>query len=302
MFHGSSNFYAHFSMAELVKRNSSWPSLGSLAGGVGGGGGGGGTSFSRVGSHGPRTGLSHFHKSDSFAFQLNPGGLAKIDEEKILSSLKADLNDEILKSGAVVNSSGNLETLGCFAEYSEEGIQGRIEVSGRPGGRDFYTFTATLSETSTRENSNWIRQIKRHQPKGTFYVVPVRTGDPRPATEDLLALGKNLIRKSSERIRQQLLADQSRKDTLLPSLEYAEVYVWQKMPPEIRERLKDVIAREFRVPTEYEQFERVYFLNEVALTMFREAGADFLILKKISADELRNLLGPALSGPYLPLK
>jgi hypothetical protein len=301
MRHGSSNFYSNFSMTELVKRNSSWPPLeSSLGGGVGGGGGG---CFSRVGSHGPGSGLSRFHKTDSFAFQLNPGGLAKIDEGKFLSSLNADLQDEIVKSGARVTTSGDLETPGRFVEYSEEGVQGRIEISGRSSGRDgraFYTLTASLSETSTRENPDWMRQIKRHQAKGIFYVVPIWTGDQPTATEDLLALGKALIRRSSERVRQLLLADQSRKDTLLPNLEYAEVYVWKPIPSEIRKRLKNVIAREFRVPTEYEQFEKVYFLNEVALTMYREAGADFLIFKKISADELSSLPGPALRGPYLP--
>jgi hypothetical protein len=79
-------------MAELVKRNDFWPSLESSSSVLGGGGGGG--CFSRVSSRGPGTGLSRFHKTDSVALHL-PGGLAKADEEKFLSSLKADLQDEI---------------------------------------------------------------------------------------------------------------------------------------------------------------------------------------------------------------
>lgn len=297
MKHGSSNFYSNFSMAELVKRNSFRPSLESL-GGLGGGGGG--VCFSRVGSHGHGSGLSRFHKTDSSAFHLRPGGLAKTDEEKLLSSLKADLQDEIVKSGARITASGDLETPGCYAEYGEEGIQGRIEVSGRLAG-GFYTLTATLSETSTSEKPFLIEsQIKRRQPAGTYYVVPVLSDEPGAATEDLLNLGKGIIKKSIENIRQKLLADQSGNASLLQNLEYAEVYVWKPIPPEIKERLKKVMSGEFEVPAEYEQFEQVYFLNEVALTMYREAGADFAVLKTISAEELPHILGPALSGPYLP--
>ena len=299
MKHGSSNFYSNFSMAELVKRNSSWPSLESLSGGVGGGGGGG--CFSRVGSHGPGSGLSRFHKTDSFAFHLRPGGLAKTDEEKFLSSLKADLQDEIVKSVARITASGDLETPGCYAEYDEEGIQGRIEVSGRLAGGNYYTLTATLSETSTSEKPFLIeRQIRGRQPTGTYYVVPVMPDDPRAATQDLLLLGQEIIQKSIENIRQKLLADQSKKVSLLQDLEYAEVYVWKPMPSEILARFEEVLGVEFDVPVEYDQFKQVYFLNEVALRMYQEVGEDLGVLKAISADEVPKIPGPALKGPYLP--
>src|SRR4030095_4124089 len=145
--HGSSTFYSNFSMAELVKRNSSWPSIESSSSVLGGGGGGG--CFSWISSRGPYTGLSRFHKSDSFALHLTPGGLAKADEEKLLSSLKADLHDEIVKSGASVTASGDLDTAGRYVSYSVEGIHGRVEISAKHAGGVYYTLTATLSETST---------------------------------------------------------------------------------------------------------------------------------------------------------
>ena len=300
MKHGSSIFYSNFSMAELVKRNSSWPSLESLGGGVGGGGGGG--CFSWVGSHGAGSGLSRFHKTDSFAFHLKPGEFGKTDEEKFLSSLKADLQDEIVKSGARISGSGDLETPGRYVEYSEEGIQGRIEISSRLSGADFYTLTATLSETSTSEKSPLILRPKQgRQPAGTYYVVPLPPGYQRASTDDLLVVGQKIIKESVENIRQQLLADQSKKDTLLPNFEYAEVYVWKPIPREIQERLQQMTGQEFEVPAEYQQFERVYFLNEVALRMYREAGMDFEVLKTISADEVSKIPGPSLSGPYLPV-
>ena len=264
MKHGSSNFYANFSMAELVKRNSFWPSLESLGGGVGGGVGGG--CFSRVGSHGRGFGLSRYHKSDSFAFHLSPGGLAKSDEEKFLSSLKADLQDEIVKSGARINASGDLEANGCHAEYGEEGIQGRIEISRRLAGGNYYSLNATLSETSIREEPPLIEGPKnRRQPTGTYYVVPCSRADPRASTRDLFAIGQKLINESVENLRQQLLADQSRKDSLLQNLEYAEFYVWQPIRPELKQRMREATGREFEAPAGCEQFDKVFFLNEVAL-------------------------------------
>jgi hypothetical protein len=296
MKHGSSNFYSNFSMAELVKRNSSCPSLESL-GGLGGGGGG--VCFNRVGSHGHGSGLSRFHKTDSSAFHLKPGGLAKTDEGKFLSSLKADVQDEIVKSDARITEAGDLEVPGCYVEYSEEGIHGRIEISGRLTGGNYYSLTATLSETSTTEKPPLIeRQKKGRQPMGTYYVVPFPPDEPR-ASQDLLAVGQKIIKESIENVRQQLLADQSRTHSLLQNLEYAEVYVWTPMPPEIKQRWKEAMGEEFEVPAEYEQFEKVYFLNEVALRMYREAGADFAVLKTISADEVPKILGPSLSGPYM---
>lgn len=295
--YGSSTFYSNFSMAELVKRNNSLPSLSTSIGGMGGGGGGG--CFSRVGSRGPGTGLSRFHKTDSFALHLPPGGLAKADEEKFLSSLKADLQDEIVKSGARTTASGELETPGCYVEYGEEGIHGRIEISGRQSGGAYYTLTATLSETSTSEKP-WVFPMQQTgQPTGTYYVVPFLPDDPRADTHDLLAVGQKLIRESTENIRQLLLADQSRKDSLLPNLEYAEVYVWTPMPPEIKERWKEAMGDYFKVPAEYEQFKKVYFLNAVALRMYQEAGEDLDVLKTISADEVPKIPGPALRGPYV---
>ena len=296
--HGSSTFYSNFSIAELVKRNKSWSSLGSAMGGIGGGGGGG--SYSRVGSRGPGTGLSRFHKTDSVALHLTPGGLAKADEEKFLSSLKADLQDEIVKSGARTTASGDLETPGCYVEYGEEGIHGRVEISGKHAGGVYYTLTATLSETSTSEKPFLFEMQKLGiQPTGTYYVVPFLPGDPRADTQDLLAVGQKLIKESIENIRQLLLADQSRKDSLLPNLEYAEVYVWTPMPPEIKERFKEAMGEWVEAPAEYEQFAKVYFLNEVAHRMYQDAGEDLHVLKTISAGEVPKLTGPALRGPYL---
>jgi hypothetical protein len=292
-----STFYSNFSLAELVKRISSHLSLEHL-GGIGGGGGGGGTRFNRVGGQPQRE--ARYHKTEASAIYLGAGGLAKTNEETLLSSLKADVQDQIVKSNACISDAGDLKIPGCYVDYSEEGIHGRIEVTGKLAQGNYYRFIATLTEISTSERSIGIEGIIRgRQPSGTHYVVPVLPDDPR-ATKDLLDLGKKLIQQSVENIRQKLLADYSRKDSLLQSVEYAQVYVWTRIPPEIKERLKRMMGEEFENPAEYDQFQQVYFLNEVAFRMYREAGADFAVLKTVSAEELPKIPGPSLSGPYLP--
>jgi hypothetical protein len=289
-----STFYSNFSMVELVKRNSSPLSLDS----AGGGGGGG-----RIGTFGHSPRQTHYRKTESFALHLKPGGLAKTDEGKFLSSLKADVQDEIVKSDARITEAGDLEVPGCYVEYSEEGIQGRIEISGKLSGGNYYSLTATLSETSTSEKPPLPPLIERpkqgRQPMGTYYIVPFLPDDPRGSTQDLFAVGQRIIKESIEHIRQQLLADQSKRHSPLQNLEYAEVYVWTPMPPEIKQRWKEATGEEFAVPAECERFAKVYFLNEVALRMYRDAGEEFEVLKTISADEVAKIPGPSLSGPYM---
>jgi len=79
-----------------------------------------------------------------------------------------------------------------------------------------------------------------------------------------------------------------------------EVYVWTALPLPLKERVQELWGEEFQVPAEYDQYERVFFLNEVALLMYREIGEQFQILKIIPADEVSRIPGPSLSGPYLP--
>ena len=55
------------------------------------------------------------------------------------------------------------------------------------------------------------------------------------------------------------------------------------------------------LPAEYED-SIVYFLNEVALKMYREAGEQFEILKTVSEGDMDKIPGPRLRGPYLPEK
>lgn len=291
-----SPFYSNFSLADLVKRNSAAQELADFSGGEGGG--------VSTGSHGGRSKESRYHKSDSFAFQLRTAGLTKINETNFLSSLKADAQDEIIKTGARITEARDLEGRGyCFA-YSEEGIQGQIEIAGRLAGGNYYNLNATLSETSIREKPSGPslieRQHKGRQPTGTYYVVAFLPNDPRASTQDLLSIGQKIIKESVENIRQQLLADYSKRDSLLPHIEYAEVYVWSPMPVQIKQRWKEALGAGFEVPAEYERFEKVYFLNDVALKLYREVGEDFEVLKTIPADKLLHILGPSLSGPYMP--
>jgi hypothetical protein len=285
----ASNFYINFSVAKLIERNSDPVGLDSgISPGIGSG----------TGFHSSRSGQSNYQKKESTGLQLKPEGLGKIGE--FLSSLRADVENEIVNSGAAITNAGDLEVPGCFVDYSQEGIYGRIEISGQLRERNYYSLTATLSETSTNKESPF-RALhgKGRQPTGTHYVVPCLAEGRRAPAQDLLTIGQRIIRESVKNIGQQLLADQSRSRSLMPNLEYAEVYVWSTLPAEIKQRWKEAFGEEFEVPAEYERFEKVYFLNEVALRMYQEAGEHLEVLKTIPAEEVPNLLGPALSGPYL---
>jgi hypothetical protein len=51
---------------------------------------------------------------------------------------------------------------------------------------------------------------------------------------------------------------------------------------------------------EYDQYAKVYFLNEAAKRMYEDSGLSFKILKTISADELPRGVGIQFKEPYLP--
>ena len=126
--------------------------------------------------------------------------------------------------------------------------------------------------------------------------------DPRALSQEFHEIGQRVLRESTERIMKRLLADYSGKDSVLQNLQYAEVYFWNPLPPEIKQRWKGAMGDEFYLPAEYEPFAAVYFLNEVALKLYREAGVDFEVFKTISSDEMPRLPGPSLRGPYLPIQ
>ena len=288
-----STFYSNFSLADLVKRNNSRLGLACSSGGMGGVGLG-------AASHSGGTKDFHYHKTETFASHITSASLVDSDEAGFIESLKAEVQDEIVRRKARVTHASDLKPAGFYFEYSEEGIQGRIEISGNVTGATYYNLTATLSETSTSEKQPLIEREVRGQPTGTYYVIPVMPDEQHASSHDFLEIGRRAIKESNESARQQLLAYYSRKELLFQALEYAEVYLWEPKPPEFKQGWAESMGEEFWSPAEFDRYERVYFLNEVALRMYREAGAEFEILKAVSADEVAKMLGPSLRGPYFP--
>jgi hypothetical protein len=287
-----STFYSNFSIADLVERSNSRLGLACSSGGMGGVGLGGV-------SHSTGAKEFHYQKTETFSCHLKSVSLVESDEAQFLASLNADVQNEIVRRNARVNGGGDLNAAGFYFEYSEDGIQGRIEISGTLTAATYYNLTATLSETSTSEKQPLLeRENRGRRPMGTYYVVPVMPQGQHAGLHDFLDIGRRAIRESEGRLRQKLLADYSRKKLFLQTLEYAEVYVWEPKPPELKQGWADLMGEEFWSPAEYDRYERVYFLNEAALRMYREAGAEFEILDTISADEVARMLGPSLGGPY----
>jgi hypothetical protein len=303
MKYGPSTFYANFLLAELVRKNKSVFFLDHPASGMGTGGGSmvmGGGGGGSIGSGTARSGSreSQYQKTESYSFQKELSREA--DQLEFFSSLKLGLEDEIVRSGGQVT---HLEpTLGGFSvEYIEEGIHGKIEITGEASPGNYYTLTASLAEISTSQKKPVIkREPFGRKPQGTYAVVAFLTENLEASAPDFSEIGQRALRDSVEVIMQKLRADYSTKDSLLKSLEYAEVYSWSPMPLELKQRFEEVMGVELNMPAEYEQFAAVYFLNETAVKLYRDAEVVFEIWKSIPADEVPKIPGPFLRGPYLP--
>jgi hypothetical protein len=129
----SSSFLSSFSLEELVKQNSSPSGMICAKGGMGGDG-------SAVGSVGRQQ--SSINKTSSFSCQISAGSF---DETAFVESLKADVEQEINRSGAKIVKRG-LNPAGFFFEYSEGGILGRISIDGKRSGTNYYSLVAKLDE------------------------------------------------------------------------------------------------------------------------------------------------------------
>lgn len=128
----SSSFFNNFSLEELVKKNQSPSGMICAKGGMGGGG-------VRVSSVGRKQ--SSNNKSSSFSCQVD----ASFDETAFIASLKADVEREIIRSGAKTINQDSSDPAGFYFEYSEGDIQGRISIGGKSR-LNYYSLEATLDE------------------------------------------------------------------------------------------------------------------------------------------------------------
>src|SRR5712692_2061592 len=142
-----------------------------------------------------------------------------------------------------------------------------------------------------------------------YYVVAFTRDNPLAQDDRFHNEGVKLIKESAPRIPRDISKEQASK------LEYAVVFSLPVLPPDIRQSLQEgynqspgakhllqeeLIEAMIYPPQEYEQYGKVYFLNEVALRMYRLGGITFDILRKISEEELPKQCSRSLRGPYIP--
>ncbi len=118
-----------------------------------------------------------------------------------------------------------------------------------------------------------------------YYVVTFPQKDPRAQHSDFDRWGATLSERSAkEGNRKVSEMDQEFEYALILSLPSIPEAVKDMLPPSQRASLAEG-GFPYRTK-EYEGFEKVYFLNEAALKMYREGDIVFEVTKKISEDEL----------------
>jgi hypothetical protein len=326
-------FFVEFSIRGLVQKNQYWSeaSRHTREGGSGGVGGGRGVVLARIGgvagSSAERIGVGAGalrSRQETFAFAIKCGDAggacgdhgslkdsgkseaAEFDGARFMEQLRSDVEAEMVDSGLTITSKDTFGSAGFGFDYAEPGSQGRIRIICRIS-LDYRSFhiSASLEEKRTDGNSAvwletpWRRNPNAHPPEGNYYVVTFPGDDIRAHTRRFYYRGKEALESSEERIRRLRITRSSESRSAIEHLPYAEVYMWQALPADLGKPL-GAAGRQFGVPAEYEQYKIVYFLNEVALKMYRDAGEEFVVLKTVSSDKMLEIPGPQLRGPYLP--
>ncbi|HSB09910.1 MAG TPA: hypothetical protein VLM38_10530 [Blastocatellia bacterium] len=286
MLHTGSPFFDRFSLREFIEKNYPWAAtrLSGVGGSIGGGSG-------YIGSS-----KSSYHKSETFSCQIHTTGDDRFDEPKFIESFRSLIQTEIIESKATISAQGTPEPGAFYFEYSFEDIRGRVDVVGKLVIAN-YVLTAEISERGEGiahpTEGRW-----PIQPQGEYYVVGITEKPSARQIAGFLEIGRRLISESLESIRHPL-------STLRPeNLQYAEVFSLFRLPPEIRRAVEEQQIKlhlELNPDPweEYEKYEGVYFLNETAVRMYRDAGIELDVLKTISAAEMPKQCHRPLRGPYV---
>lgn len=146
----------------------------------------------------------------------------------------------------------------------------------------------------------------------TYYIVAFTRDNPLSQEDKFFWLGHGLFEKSKSRLPSFL------SDSAVEDLEYAVVRRLTRIQqPTLSQRLmlkllpkeakqiegkpgKDITLY-FQSPAEFKAYDMVYFLNEVALKMYREGEVEFEILRAIPEDQLPDQAEECLVGPYVSL-
>ena len=283
-----STFFTNFSVAEIIKRLNSNSGLICANGSMGGAGMGS--------SHGDHEN-SRYRNNDSFSCHLKDADKEKFNQAEIIQEILEKTRNEITKFGARVTGEVQLNSSSFYLEYADESIVGRIEIKSSLYQENNFRVEVSFDETSTSQKTPIVeRPLPSYQPTGNYHVVAF-TSDDKEARE-FYEKGQKSYRESDERFRQKFLAE---KDNFRDEDYRTIIYVWTRMPDYIKERLKDRFDKFIELPSEYDSFNKVYFLNDLALQMYREADVEIEVVKTVPAEEMAKLLdGPSFQGYYVP--
>ena len=283
-----SGFYLNFSVSEVIKQMVSSAALICAKGSMGGSGTGSGHSNDE---------RAHYRKHDSFSCHIKPEDREGFDEAELMRELKSKVESEISSLGARVTGGDQFTYSSFYLEYADENITGRIEIKGGFQQENYFRIEVSFDETSSSQNQPLIEKpLDDYQPVGAYHVVAFAS-DSKEA-RDFYEKGRRATAESNERFRQKYLNE---KDNFNDEDYRTVMYVWTRTPAHIKERLKDRFNGFVDLPTEYDGFDKVYFLNDLALQMYREAGEDFKVLKVIPAAEIEKILSrPSFRGYYVP--
>ena len=129
----------------------------------------------------------------------------------------------------------------------------------------------------------------------SYYVVTLERGDP--LLDMFHYLGGKLVEESMARVRDELL--RTGDSSFLQKLERVEIYTFGEVMPGYEHTVPEWMKIYMPTP-EYERFGRVYFLNDLAFSMYTEGGIDFEVAKIISDGELPEGCSRSLGAPYMP--
>jgi hypothetical protein len=281
MMNGTSAFFAKFSLRKLADDKlhlpTSYPGRSSLGTG---------------GFFGP--GQSLCHRSEAFTCPFYASVYSSFDEQGFITSLRAEIEKEMINLEAAITRQGNIEgdfnSNEFYFEYTQGEIKGRIVISGRMIESGYY-LAANIEEIAKRsefpiattEFGDGPRLMcnvsgaagfpfapdafKWAKPEGDYYIVLFRPDDPLAQDHKFRRIGFELLNESRNRI-----------------------------PPGVTIEASD----SFKYVEALSLFDALYFLNEAALQMYREGGIEIDTLKKISSAEIPQRCNRILGGAYFP--
>jgi len=128
----------------------------------------------------------------------------------------------------------------------------------------------------------------------SYYVVAIERDDPM--LDKFHFIGSTLLEESIARIRTKLL--RTGDSSFLKELGQVETYTFGVVSPGYEHRIPEWLKNYVPTP-EYKSFNKVYFLNDLALRMYREGGVEFEVYKVLADQELPEGCTKCHSAPYL---